>query len=273
MPEDKNTDNIDNGGVNEPEFSPIEAEAINMGWNPDKENLPEGKTFIEAGEFVRNQTWVNELKRTNTKMDRMAKEHKATIEGLKTHNKLIQKKAYEKALAELKAEKKAAIKDDDFERALEIDDKIDETREEMDTELEATDNDTSGNAQVELWNDAAARFVEDPDNKWYNTNPDMAEYADSVGSQLATQHPNDPDFVYGEIQKRVKRLFPQEFGNPQRKAPAKVGAADRGTGAAASSKGKHRLSELPQDVQAMAKESMELYGMSEKEYLKDYFGE
>lgn len=263
---------------NTEDFTEQEQKAIDMGWNPDEEGLPEGKEFIGAGEYIRNQSWVNEISRLNTKIDSVKTEGAAVIQGLKKNHEIAEKRIYDKAIADLKKEKQEARKEEDVERVIEIDEKIDEIKEEREeavkAEVSAVPTDI---ASQKIWKDAADTFYNDPANHWYQEDPNMQAVADSIGMRLSAQHPNNVDLVYKEIVKGVKEAFPAHFENKQRKRPGKVGEPNRGKenddSKKSTTKSSHKISELPSDVQVMAKEMMNLYEITEQEYLIDYFGE
>ena len=47
---------------NEREYTDTERKALKMGWNPDKDSVPEGKEWVDAGEFVRKDTLYKEIR-------------------------------------------------------------------------------------------------------------------------------------------------------------------------------------------------------------------
>lgn len=257
----------------EQDYTEIELQAMDKGWNPDKEAvLDSGKEFISAGEFVRNQSLFDEIHSLKREMNKQKKSQDATISGLKKANELDRKKAYDKAIKDLKAQKKEAIGEEDLTKVMEIDEQIDDLREEQEKEVKVEEEQPEDNRAE--WQEAATDFLKNPDNSWYKADKDMQEYSDFVGMRLAAEHPEDPDYVYVEMVKRVKKQFPEKFQNKERKRPAKVaGGKQGGKETKTSRKSKHRLSELEPEVQQMAREQMRLYDMTEDQYCEDYFGE
>jgi len=105
----------------EPQYSEIEQEAIEMGWDP----AHKGENFVDAKEFVRVGQ-IMEAKRKATKRAVAAEEKidglQKAVNQLLEHNKKVEQIAYQKAIKEIQDRKDAAIMEGDVSgvRAAEI---------------------------------------------------------------------------------------------------------------------------------------------------------
>lgn len=192
-----------------PAEDPIEAEARALGWRPRAEFEANP---ANAGKKWRSAELFMELSPLFEKIDTLHKTNKRLDAGLKTlaeHNRKVEIAAYNRAKAELKAQRKAALEEQDFVRAEEIRDQIDA--------LPPPQAPVPGPAVQE----PAPAFVEWKNrNRWYEVNEDAKLFADTYGVKLA-QSGKSPSEVLSLVEQKVKQTFPQLFTNPKREnAPA-----------------------------------------------------
>lgn len=211
---------------NEPEYTDTEMRAMEKGWNPDKESVPEGKEWIEAGEFLRNESFFTEIR----KLKRELNSTKKSFDVLKEHHKKVAEVEREKVLTELKRQKKAALEDEDHAAVVEIDDKIQDVKSQNVDVVEEQEIDNT------LFNEWVDR------NSWYETNNEMRTIADELGAgYVATRNGKfDPAKLYDHVEKQIKRMYPDEFGF----APKKSRSKPTVEGASASRGGKSSKSKF-----------------------------
>jgi hypothetical protein len=252
MSEELEVDNVDVEVVNneeeveEHEFTDAEVEAMEHGWNP---NGVDGKKNLSAEEYMDRKPLYDDLKSQNKKIKRMQE----SIDALKQFNDTISERERSKLLNQLKAAKKAALENDDYNAVVEIDERI------ADAKVPNVQQQTP---------EIFSQWVSE--NSWYNTDNEMRQFADIIGTGYAENHPNTPlDQIYEHVGKEVRARFPEKFNTAPRAAkPSAVEGATKGR--RASSK-KYSAKDLPEQDRQIMKTLIRDGHMSEQEYLKKYF--
>lgn len=242
--------------VNEPEVQQTqqvdsyEEEARVQGWKPkeeyegDPEKWRPAKEFVERGELF-------------GKIDTMGKELKETRKALKMlqeHHSKVRETEYKRAVGELKALQKKHLEEGNSDGYLEATELLTDLKAEQKAREVVTQNTPAQPDQ---------RFVSWVDqNKWYNSDADMREYADVVGMGYAQRNPGlDPEDVLKYVTAQVKSRFKDKFVNPNRTKP---NAVEGGSTQSASSKGSFELSE---DERRVMNTFIRTGVMSKEEYI------
>lgn len=232
-----------------PEYSEVELEAIEQGWNPEG---VEGKRNLSAEEFLDRKPLYDDL-RKNKRQTRKLQEQ---LEALKKHVSIADERARARALRELDAQKREALEDQNYDAVIEIDKQIRET------ENAPVETETPTNLAFENWRE---------ENDWYDENPEMKDYADMVGTHYAGKNPGlSPDKVFEYVTNEVKTRFADKFTNTRRQQPNPVEGAVRGR--APVSKQKHTERDLPEEHREIMNTLVKGGTMTKEEYLKSYFG-
>lgn len=197
----------------EPQYTETELRAMEQGWVPkDQYSGPnkwrDAEDFLDRGELFKKLDQQN--KRLST--------YDQTLQDLKKHHEKVRETEYKRALATLREEKKAALNDGDADAVVDIDDRIAELREEakrVET-APAVNTNVEPDPRFMIWVNK---------NPWYNNDKAMKVYADEVGQKMALSGAN-PQEILMEVERRVKREFPERFNNPNRDKP---GAVEGGT--------------------------------------------
>lgn len=221
-----NTENIQETQttqVKEPTVTPDEEQALAAGWVPKDEWVEQGrpaeewrsaKEFNERGELFRS---IHQIKRELRQKD-------AALTALQRHHQYVFEKAHQTALAELKREKRQAMRDDDMARVAELDEKIDDLQVQTENERKVLTQQTQVNTNQGPHPDFVA-WVER--NTWYSTDTELQELADGLGMAYASKHPGiQPQAVLQYVETTIKKQFPDKFGN-KRAAPSAVVGADK----------------------------------------------
>jgi hypothetical protein len=201
------------------EYTPVEQEAMAQGWVPKDEFQGDEAKWVEAGEFIRR----GELFK---KIDSQAKEVKDVRKALQNFKELftkVKETEYNRALAQLKAEIKLANREQDFDRADELEAELESVEKEAkiikEKAEEAVEEAQSIHPEFAAW---TAR------NEWYISQPHMKVFADRVGAQFAAAG-LAPAEVLKKVEAEVKKEFPQKFTNPNKARPSPTeGASSRG---------------------------------------------
>lgn len=197
---------------NEVVYTPIEQEAMELGW------LPKDK-FIESGKPEDEWTSAREFKKHNELMQRIEaqgrelKATRSTLNSLKGHYEKVKETEFKRALEVLKEQKKAALDAGDSDGVIEADEKIAEVKEIQKSQ-----------AQVETppaTNPVFNQWVQS--NPWYTTDTEMQTFADSMGRSYAVSNPGiDPVEVLKYVSVKVKQAYPEKFKNVNRQAASPV---------------------------------------------------
>lgn len=236
-------------------------EAFAQGWVPKEQWTGREDEWTDAETFVRRGREINPilrktLKRKDAEIDALRRElteMKGTVAEIVEHKAKIEKLAYERALKDLKAQKKAAMVDQDFERVAEVDEAIDQLRDAKPDDTTPKKKDDK-KADAPTVDPRIAGWIER--NPWYNDRPenaDLVAYANGISNQmvqaaLASGAQPDPDVILPQVALRVKKVFPDYFKG----TPAMFDTGGEGKGESPSGKptGKKGFSSLPADAKA-----------------------
>jgi hypothetical protein len=184
-----------------PQFTETELKALDMGWKPKEQFHGSEDDFIDAKEFVRRQPLFDKIESTN----RQVKQLNAALSALQEHYSKVNESAYNRAIADLKAQRKDALSNGDGDRFEAIDDQIKEA-EKQKLELETIKTPTVPEEEHPEFKSWKAR------NTWYGTTSHMRVFADEVGVRLHKQG-KSPSEVLAEVEKAVRAEFPNKFRN------------------------------------------------------------
>lgn len=240
-----------------PELSPVEQQAQEQGWMPLKDWEAQGKSkdewrpakeFVERGELYKSiHTTKRELKQTQ-----------AALTALQRHHQYVFEKAHEQALRDLRAEKRLAIRNEDFDRLEEIETEIEEMQDQHKQEQQAIVQATAQAAQqvapeFQIWLDR---------NQWYLTDQNLKDEAEAAGF-LYLNKGGSREGLLAHVESVVKKKFPDKFGG-KRAAPSAVAAVNRG--------GKPPAKvdiDLTEDERKVMRTFVDAGVMTEAEYIKE----
>lgn len=254
--EEVTTEDVDGNTEETVEYSAVEQEAMERGWNPDKEAMPEGKEWISAGEFMRNSTFyteINKLKRENKNIQK-------SFDVLTEHHRKVDEHAKKEALKQLKAEKLEALDNEDHAAVIEIDEKIDEVK--------ATKTDPVDTQEVD--NTAFNAFAER--NAWYESNEEMRQIADDIGNGFYNRNEGkvSAEQIFKHVEKQIKGLYPDQFKPASNRQT--VAAVESGNGNRPASKGaksKFTAKDLTPEQRRVMKRFASTGVLTEAEYIKE----
>jgi regulator of replication initiation timing len=197
--------------VEQPQHNEVELKAMEMGWRPKEEFDGDEDDFIDAKEFIRRKPLFDKIEQQGRQLKNTIK----ALEGFKQHYTKVKEVEYERALKSLKAERKEALREGDPDRFEELDEQIQNVEKEAEQIRAAHDaplvKEEVINPQWQSW---ASR------NRWYESVGYMRAYADQVGNDLHKRG-MEPAEVLKEVEKAVRKEFPQKFTNPNKaNAPA-----------------------------------------------------
>lgn len=217
----------------------VQAErASQHGWVPEEEWVEQGKDpddWVDAKTFNMRGEFFDKIHKQKREIDDMRK----ALDDLKHLQQKTAEIEREKVLRELKNAKKAAVEAGDGEAVVELDERIDEVKAYR---VPDVTQEQMQRAQQE----AQDRFVQwKAENQWYDTDPELAEYADFIGMKMQ-QEGKTPDEIFESVGKKVKQQFSHKFGNPRRNESSVAPSTGRKASGRAS---KVKWSDLPEDFQ------------------------
>ena len=242
----------------------IEVQARAMGWVPKDEFKGDESKWKEAEDFVKDGYEIlpilrERTKKLSTKFDEVTQElasTRSTLQQLTEHHKKTEERAYERAKANLEAERRKAVENNDITTYDKIGEQIDN--------LEKPESDEKP--------ENAPEFIAwQTENPWYGQRVDMAMYADSVAEYVKNQNPNlKGKAFYDKVTEEVKVRFPKEFENPNRQEHNVVEGAGGGGNDTGGGKKKKTYNDMPQDAKDFCDE-MVRQGMTREQYVKEYW--
>jgi hypothetical protein len=207
-----NTPNTDNQ-VTQP--TPIELEARNQGWVPqdewqgDPEKWRPAKEYVDRGELLRRiEGQSKSLKETQQALKQLADMHKK-----------VREVEYQRALNDLKTQKKAAMIEGDLARVAEVDESIDYLKEQQQKVVEDP-------VIPEITHTPPALAVWEESNKWYKSDRAMTAFANDLAAELRGKG-YGLEMALQEIDKQVRLEFPHKFRNPNKPTASAVEGASK----------------------------------------------
>ena len=200
----------------EPTYSPEEVRAMQDGWKPKEQFVADGGDESEwrpAREF-------NDRGELFAKIDELKKELRSTKRNmgtLKTHYDKVREVEFKRAIDTLQKQKKEALEAGDAQEVVNIDERIDSTKEEMNQlkqEITQVADEQAVHPVFQSWLEK---------NKWYERNSEMRDFADGVGFSYKNANPHlSPQEVLKYVEEKVARAYPDRFANPKKTAPNAV---------------------------------------------------
>lgn len=197
------------GEGEEHQVSEVEEQAREDGWVPKDEWQGDPEKWVEAKEFVQRGELFGRIKKLNNfnkSLQQEVEEMKEALRELGNHNKKIAEQERKKALKELKAARREALQEDDF-------DTVDEIEERMD-ELKAVEivEDDEPKQEQQRTHPAVDAWVEE--NPWYTSDPVLQGATNAIVQSLLSEDPtleNDPEELLTQAAKLVKKEMPHKF--------------------------------------------------------------
>lgn len=239
------------------EYSEIEQEAMKRGWRPEG---VEGKRKLTAEEFLDRQPLYDEI--NHLKKD--VKSVQKAFEALKKHHERVKEAERKKVIEELKLQKRLALEADDFDKVIEIDDRIMEANTQK-------EEDELPDIAAPTTNEVFENWVSD--NRWYHTDKELRTRADIIGEIYFRNNPESTlEDVYSYVEKSIKKEFPDKFGSTTRKpAVASVDSGSRRTAKSTTTTKKYSAKDLPEDAFQIMKTLVRAGAVTEEKYLAEYF--
>jgi hypothetical protein len=239
-------------------------EAKRQGWVPQEDYTGPEDKWVDAETFVKKGREINAiLRKDNEFLKREVAEMKSTMMEFKKFHSETEKRAYDRAMSDLRDQKKEAISQGDGDKVLEIDDAIDELKQAR-QEVKET--------KAAPYQQPDSTFIEwSTENQWYVNDSELKSEADLIGQAIKSRQPNliGKDFL-NEVAKRVKKMYPEKFTNTNRGRPSPV---ETGSPAPTRAKAGRSFNDLPAEAKSACQKFEKSGLLTREQYLKEYFGE
>jgi hypothetical protein len=223
--------------VTEPQYTEVEQRAMDMGWVPKDKYSGDPERWKSAEVFVALDEPIRKIEQQSSELKSMRK----ALEALREHYGKVQETEYKRALESLKASKREAMENGDFAKVNELDDKIDEFREEaksIKNTIPAVEDAPQVAPEFAAW----VRK-----NEWYQSQKHMAAYADEVGARLVAQGVSKYE-VLKRVEEEVRKEFPNKFRNPNKDTAADLVNGSNKQGSSGKGKPELELSETERTI-------------------------
>ena len=214
--EDQNT-NIEAGdkGADDAQQQ-LEARARAMGWTPKDEFKGDPSKWRDAGEYVkRGETEVPLLRAQNKRLEAKIGELSTTVREMGEYLSKTEQRAYDRAIADLKEQRKAALAAGDGDAFEKADDQIKEIERDVAAKA-AKRADKADDGADPVYIEWESR------NTWLK-DPELSEYAEFAAQKLRAggERATGAEFL-DLVAKKVKDQFPAKFTNPRRESAQSV---------------------------------------------------
>jgi len=261
----ENKEEID---LQERQFSDDEVKAMDHGWVPKDKWRGNPDEWVPANVFNMKGDFFKRIAQDKATINEL----KESINGLVEHNKKLFDAGYKKAVGDLKRQKQEALEVGDTKAVMEIDDQLEEMREQHQQgkeEFEKKVNPQSGrtNVDFEAWH---------AQNGWYQQDLALTGYADSIGQELVKAANSagkgiEWSKLYNEVTRKVRQKFPEKFETRTRETMTReeVGNGDNGPSEKTSQSNRGlREADLTEDQRRIMNNILKTTkGMTKKDYL------
>jgi len=255
---------VDDVGEEAPQLSAREQEAAGQGWMPEKDWIAAGKdpsgwrpaeSWLDRGQFFSKiNSLQSELQATRAQV----------AESFKAGQRMAEA-TYKQEIAELKAQKKQAITEGDFEKAADLDDKIDAKKEAMAQPATPAPSTVTPPPEYHL-------FIQR--NGWYTSDSALRGAADGLGYEFRRLNPGaTPADLFWYVESKMKEKFPEIAGGRRSLPPSpEGGSTNRGNASAGGSASLSSAKSQMDEVERGIMKTMIKTGVfkNEEEYLKQY---
>lgn len=249
----------------------IEARARQMGWTPKDEFKGDPSKWRDAGEFVeRGESLLPLVKAQNKRLEAKVAELEKTTRDFAEHLSKTEQRAYDRAIADLRQQRKEALAAGDGDAFDKADEQIEKLRRDAEAKAAKRADKQADDGPDPVYTEWESR------NLWLK-DAKMQAYAESAAEFLRKSGENATGAEFLElVTKEVKARFPEKFTNPRREGAQAVEGA-----APAARRGGKTYADMPADARAacerMAKNGFpgdeKAQAQFKAQYVKQHFEE
>ena len=263
-----------------PEASQFESEARAQGWVAQEEFRGSENDWVDAETFVRRGKEIMPILRKNNEKllkelgeaKKMAEEARESAKEFREYQKQqFEKKAkdLEGQLEQLKQAKREAITQGDGDRAIAIDDAMDELKEQR---QEAKEDLKAAEEKVK----EAPQVTQDPTlnewmdkNDWFGKDTRLTGMANGLGVELRRENPSLQGKAFlDKLDEELAIMLPEKFGKKRVQNPME--GSSNGTARPSVGTGKKSYNNLPAEAKAACDKFVKQGLMTKEAYVAEY---
>lgn len=182
----------------------ITEKAKKDGWRPLEEWSGDMADWVDAKEFNGRKSLFEKIGSLKSELQSQRRSFDTDMNAIKIYVQQMSKIEYEKALKDLKSERRDAIAERDVDTVEAIDKQIETVEKQRAIQPPVT------NVQAE---DTQRQFIEwQAKEGWYKSDPDLKVEADALGIGYGSKHQNaTAEQVFDYVSKNIRKLFPEKF--------------------------------------------------------------
>lgn len=237
------------------DVDPEEEKAREHGWVPQDEWDDSRGTWVDAGEFNRRGDLFAKIDSYKHRLN----EYDKKFELVNEHLKKMEERAKEEALKILREEKAEALAAENYDKVVELDEKIHDERNKK-SEFD--------NPQMQ---GPPPEFIEwNQKNDWYGKNNELTMYADDIGESYKRRNPQASyEQILDYVETMTKKTYSEEFGGSKRSPRQAVESGQNSSSKKTSGK-KSVYTEA--DLSPIQRDAMRTFAsqgiMSEEDYIQ-----
>jgi hypothetical protein len=245
-----------------------------QGWDPDYD----GEHFTPPDEFLERGKQINGiLRKQNARLETelaavkaAAAAQEADVTLIKQDFAKMREQAYDRAISEVRAELRAAKKEEDNDETIEtLEERLDALKAEKAEKPAAATKPTPPNNQAMI---IFNEWVQE--NDWFAKDEDLRDNAEVIAIKLRRDRPDLVGRPYlDEMKSRLKAKFPTKFGSPagDREGPGDGGIPAGGITRRGTKKGPKGWDDLPADVKAQGERFIKQKISTKESFSKNYW--
>ncbi len=239
---------------------PVITRATEQGWKPKEEFAGDAGTWVPADEFLRRGELFGKIKDLKSEIHSRDQRHTEELKLIQKELMAVRKSSLEQAKRELQAQ---LDNTEDKTEAIRLTKEVAKVEADI-AEVKAPPAQPVVNPpEVQTW-------LSD-NNSWYNKDSDMTLDADSAAAVYVAKNPGaSPKDVLVAVDKQMKRLYPDKFGEKKVSTPP---SPESGIKKVVPPTGKKTRNDLPEEHRRVMEVFIKRGITTEKQYLADYFGE
>jgi hypothetical protein len=238
-----------------------ENKAKELGWRPEEEWDGEPSDWVPAKEFVGRQKLYDRIHSLKGELVNQGKKFENDMATIKSYVQQMSDIEYKRAVSDLTAQRKEAVKDADVDAVERINGQIDELKDARKATPIPAVNTTPTYSQAFIqWSER---------NSWYKNDSELRSEADSLGVAYSLQHKGQKteQEVMDYVERQIKRMNPEKFETKSR-APAVEGGSP-GNSAEKKSGTKLSVRDLSEDEARVMKTLVARKIVTQEKYLTD----
>lgn len=194
------TDEVTTQAEETPPLSEVEQQALELGWQPKEEfeadPKNEGKKWRSADDFMDRKPLFDKIE----SQGRELKDVKRALQSLAQQNRKVEEYAFNRAMAELRAQKVQALEEGEHAAVMAIDDQINNLTHQLVASVQPQQ--PAGPTEEFM------QWVKE--NKWYAEDKEMRNTADGIGLSLHRDGV-PPHELMAQVSERIRKIYPDKF--------------------------------------------------------------